>query len=679
MDGDLRPFEAYSEHGPDTAHFQLSPSGEELAWTAEVPGGHHEIRIAPVDDVESFRVVYRDDRPIWWRWAPVDGHHLLVAAWDEKAKVGTVSSLDTLTGTTRELRNGSGWGTLNVVPLLDEPGHVAMVVGNDPRRRPDATKAPSTADPLADDSVVVVTATEPRWRTRLVDVDLLGDDPSRVTWSSKAAWGVLLDRDGAIDVLESSMGRVLLRGTPDEQWAETWEGWWDFVDGHPKLRLSVMEPDERDFTLFGHGNGHLVVRDNRDSDFAGLFDVDLASGDRTPYASSDRGDVVAVWSRAGGLATETDTWAWEGIPAAWSADFAVLEAALGQTFQPYDVRGDAWLVRAWSSVDRGSIWLYRHRTGSLVRVDTPDTAFEDQSWRPLVPYTLTARDGVPLTAYLMTPDPAVFPGPWPLVVEVHGGPSARDRVEFRPDLERRADLGYASLAVNYRGSTDLGKAHEALVDGDWAGRSTDDVVDATEWAVSQGVADRSRLAISGGSYGGLTTLSALTRYPDEYACGIAVSAVGNLLQVKKNAYMDYRELGSRESRIARSPLTHVDALKAPLLVVHGGKDAMVPIEQVQGFVDAAVDRNDPITFVVFPDEGHGNRVPADTHAQWAIEAAFLHDCLGGRTEPLGPAMLDAKLEVRTGIERIPGLVSASGTTDSSRSTTASPAARSRLP
>ncbi len=192
-----------------------------------------------------------------------------------------------------------------------------------------------------------------------------------------------------------------------------------------------------------------------------------------------------------------------------------------------------------------------------------------------------------------------------------------------------------------------------------------DLLDAVDLVVAKGVADPTRVAITGASYGGYATLAALTMGArDRYACGIAGAAPGVLYGPKGRFAReeadegDPVDIGTRAQRVEWSPLTHVDALERPVLVWHGERDRVVPEEAIEDFARAAGALGKPLTWVVWPQGRHGLYRPADAHAEHVIEARFLQACLGGRAEGWDALPTDAYLQVPIGVERLDGLADA---------------------
>ena len=153
---------------------------------------------------------------------------------------------------------------------------------------------------------------------------------------------------------------------------------------------------------------------------------------------------------------------------------------------------------------------------------------------------IKSRDGLNLVCYLSLPpgsDPdsdGVPDKPVPLVLDVHGGPWARDGWGFNPYHQWLANRGYAVLSVNYRGSTGFGKEFINAANGEWSGKMHDDLLDAVNWAVDQKIAQQDKVAIMGGSYGGYATLVGLTYTPDVFACGVDIVGPSSLVTLLQN-------------------------------------------------------------------------------------------------------------------------------------------------
>ena len=234
--------------------------------------------------------------------------------------------------------------------------------------------------------------------------------------------------------------------------------------------------------------------------------------------------------------------------------------------------------------------------------------------------------------------------PQPTVLYVHGGPWSRDTWGYDPTAQFFANRGYAVLQVNYRGSTGFGKAFTHAAEREFAGRMHDDLIDAVEWAVAEGVADRDRIAIYGGSYGGYAALVGATFTPDVFAAAISFVGPSSLVTLVRSfpAYWRpflestwYRYVGDPDDPVARadmearSPLNRVDQVRAPLLVIQGANDPRVTQRESDQIVAALRARGVPVEYLVKDDEGHGFARPENRLDAYRAMESFLAEHLGG--------------------------------------------------
>ncbi|HLO40120.1 MAG TPA: alpha/beta fold hydrolase, partial [Phycisphaerales bacterium] len=259
--------------------------------------------------------------------------------------------------------------------------------------------------------------------------------------------------------------------------------------------------------------------------------------------------------------------------------------------------------------------------------------------------------------------------PVPMVLFVHGGPWARDSWGYNPYAQWLSNRGYAVLQVNFRGSTGFGKKFVNAGDGQWAGTMHNDLLDAVKWSVDEKIAIKSKVAIMGGSYGGYATLAGLTFTPDEFACGVDIVGPSNIvtlinsvpphwapmLEMLKKRVGDHTTEEGRKLLEAKSPLNKVDAIKKPLLIGQGANDPRVKQAESDQIVSAMEQRQIPVTYVLFPDEGHGFARPENNQAFNAITEAFLSRNLGGRFEPAGDALEKSTAQIKSGKQHLPPL------------------------
>jgi len=289
------------------------------------------------------------------------------------------------------------------------------------------------------------------------------------------------------------------------------------------------------------------------------------------------------------------------------------------------------------------------------------------------PVIIYSRDKLPLVSYLSLPkdvrvSPAKAKFPVPLVVLVHGGPNARDEWGYDSEHQWLANRGYAVLSINYRGSTGFGKKFVNAGNREWGGKMQDDLVDGAEWAIKQGIAKPNLIAIMGGSYGGYATLMGLTKTPTFFACGVDIVGPSNLETFLKTipAYWKpfYAEMkikigGDPETKegqaflASRSPLTFVDKIKRPLLIGQGANDPRVNETEAQQIVSMMESQHIPVTYVLYPDEGHGFARPENRLSFYAVAEAFLSEHLHGKFEPIKNDFENSSIEIKAGKQYLP--------------------------
>ncbi|NKY99485.1 S9 family peptidase [Nocardiopsis alborubida] len=309
-----------------------------------------------------------------------------------------------------------------------------------------------------------------------------------------------------------------------------------------------------------------------------------------------------------------------------------------------DRDGRRWVVSFEHDRDPGSTWFYDHATGESRLLFRPFPHLAPETLAPMRPVSITARDGLTLPSYLTLPV-GVEPKNLPLVLLIHGGPWARDSWGYFPPAQLMANRGYAVLQVNFRGSTGFGKAHTQAAIGEFAGRMHDDLIDGVDWAVAQGYADPDRVAIVGGSYGGYAALVGVTFTPDRFAAAVDVVGISDLANFMRTQPQFvrpglinnwYRYIGDPEipeqeqDMLDRSPITRIDRVRAPLMVVQGANDPLVVKAESDNIVESLRSRGVEVEYMVVEGEGHGFVNPENQMAVFEAADRFLAQHLGGR-------------------------------------------------
>ncbi len=268
---------------------------------------------------------------------------------------------------------------------------------------------------------------------------------------------------------------------------------------------------------------------------------------------------------------------------------------------------------------RGAYYYYDVEKDELTKLAELAPWIKEEEMVEMLPVNYTTRDGLDIEAYLSLPQGYTLENAkgLPLVVNPHGGPWVRDSWGFSSEVQFLCNRGYAVLQMNYRGSTGYGRKFLEASYKQWGQKMQDDITDGVLWLVEKGIADKERIAIYGGSYGGYATLAGLAFTPDLYACGVDYVGVSNLftfLQTippywKPMLEMMYEQIGDpeadKEMLAAYSPALHAENIKAPLLIAQGANDPRVNKAESDQMVEALKSRGVEVEYMVKDNEGHG--------------------------------------------------------------------------
>ncbi len=420
-------------------------------------------------------------------------------------------------------------------------------------------------------------------------------------------------------------------------------------------------------------------------DKAALVRAELANGKLSVVGESDKADVQDVW-----IDPRTHE------PQAYSVnylqpqltpltpdagkDIERLRSTLGPAYtvssRTYDDR--KWIVVVDDPVHALSTYLYDRDSGRVTKLFDQRPELSAAPLQPMHAREIPTRDGKTLVSYLTLPrgsDPqrkGKPAQPVPLVLDVHGGPWGRDVYGFNSEHQWLANRGYAVLSVNFRGSTGFGKSFINAGDHEWGRKMHDDLIDAVDWAVREKITAPDKVAVYGGSYGGYATLAGLTMTPDKFACGLDVVGPSNLMTLLESippywkAFFedlarrvgDPRTEEGRKLLKERSPLTYADRIQRPLLIAQGANDPRVKQAEADQIVAAMKEKKLPVTYLLYPDEGHGFARPQNRLSFYAVAEGFLHQCLGGQFQPIGNDFDGSSVTAPDGAEIVPGLAEA---------------------
>lgn len=329
-----------------------------------------------------------------------------------------------------------------------------------------------------------------------------------------------------------------------------------------------------------------------------------------------------------------------------SAMAKVLEAFKGKGNKgilSHDDSQTLWTVMTGKDTSTATYYLYNSKDNTTTELFKARPQLPEAALSPMEPITYKSRDGLTIHGYLTCPRGAERTQ-LPMVVYVHGGPNRRDSWGYNNCVQWLANRGYAVLQINYRGSMGYGKDFINAANKEWGGKMHDDLIDGVNWAIAAGIADKNKIAIFGGSYGGYAALVGAAFTPDVFCCAVDSVGPSNLVSFLKTIppYWEVyraqinRSIGNPDTEEeflkSRSPLYKADAIKIPLLIAQGAHDPRVKQAESEQIVEALKKHGIPHEYLLFPDEGHGFVNACNRLKFYARAEAFLARYLGGRCE-----------------------------------------------
>ncbi|MHB8861169.1 MAG: S9 family peptidase [Pirellulaceae bacterium] len=637
---------------PDRTAARISPSGKWLAWLAPDQGVLN-IWIAPMDDIAKSRVVTKDRK--------------------------------------RGIRNYSWTYDGNLVYVQDVEGnedwHVCRV-DLEENRVTDLTplenvraEIEAVSHRIPDKILVGLNDRNPALHD-LYAVDLATAERTLLVKNTENLTGYIVDEDYRVRFatkMSDDGGSLILKPAKDED------------DSGPPSRWDVFIKIPLEDTLntrtvgFDKSGDVLYLIDSRERDTGALTTLDLETGKQQVVAANEQADIGGIMIHPTENTIQAASYdylnkEWIFLDPAVRDDFGVLrKVAQGEIIIASRTLDDRqWIIGYLRDVGPLRYYHFDRDTGTARFLFTSRSDLEGLPLVKMHGVVIPARDDVSLVSYYTLPQGTDEDGdgrpsrPLPLVLNVHGGPWARDAWGFDPLHQFWANRGYAVLSVNFRGSVGFGKRFVNLGNKQWSAAMHDDLVDAVRWAVREKIAIEDKVAITGGSYGGYATLVGLTFTPELFACGVDIVGPSNLVTLletippywKPAMELFRRRVGDHTTEEGRkylrsiSPLTYADRIVRPLLIAQGANDPRVKQAESDQIVQAMQERNIPVTYVLFPDEGHGFARPENRLAFYAVAEHFVAHCLGGRAEDYGDAFADSSLTVPAGVQFVPGLKSA---------------------
>ncbi|MBV8516845.1 MAG: S9 family peptidase [Acidobacteria bacterium] len=607
---------------PVKAWPQLSPDGKRLAYVAPDEHGVGNIWVQPAEGGEA-KVVTHESRPIFdYQWAG-DNTHLLFDG-DDGDENAHIFSADLESGIVRDLTPFRGIRAQHYFVDPRHPNDLLVELNLRDRRVFDVHRVDLRT------GAITLEATNPG------DVNSWAIDTNFVVRGATA-----FDANGRTI--------VRVRDSASAPWRDL-----------------VVMPFERSTFMGQIANGSVIggfapdgkslyVASALHSDTARIERIDAKTGATlevmAEHPKADAGDTtpnVSVDPRTGALQGVRFVYMvpeWRFLDTRFKNDITSIEQKTGRWANIISRSADdgRWIVAAETANAPNVYYTYHRAAKRLTMLFDEGEALKGYTLPVVKPVLIRARDGRELVSYLTTPG-GTSSGPYPFIVLVHGGPWIRD---FPLDLESAflANRGYAVLRVNFRGSTGFGIESYNAGNGQLGRGMVDDVLDGTRWAVAQGIADPKRLVAYGGSMGANAILTAMAREPQFFACGVGIVPVTDI-RTAFEAFPPYwvaarsrwlRRIGDfvHDDALNRaiSPLYHVSEIERPLFVAAGGHDVRARAEHVERFVQALRGAKHEVTYVLYPDEGHGFARPENQMDMYGRVEEFLARYAGGRAEP----------------------------------------------
>ncbi|MEM9410561.1 MAG: S9 family peptidase [Planctomycetota bacterium] len=622
---------------PFRSNVQISPDGKRISLLSEDEGVLN-VWVASVDDIENPKVVTNDRRTgiHSYFWAFTNNHILFLQDndGDENFHLYAV-----------EL------STSKVLDLTPVDGISAQMIHKSHR--------------VPDEILVGINDRDQHWFHDVYRVNLLTGQ-REIVEENNGYIGFLADDDLQLRLaitMSPSSDMVLMKR---DQAAADWQSLLEI----PAAEILTTAPIK-----FDKSGQNLYLLDSRGQDKAGVSLLDLATRKSKHLFSSDKADVDSLLSHPTENTLQAITYTYDRVRHEildddLQVDFEKLHSICDGELEisSQTLSQSHWIASYLTDDGPVKYYLYdrAEKTATYLFSNRPE--IENLHLAKMQTNFIHSRDGLELVSYLTLPkEYGEQPeSPLPTVLLVHGGPWHRDHWGYNPIHQLLANRGYAVISVNFRGSTGFGKSFINAANGEWAGRMHDDLVDTVRWAVDHKISDPEKVAIMGGSYGGYSALVGLTFTPELFACGIDIVGPSNLITLLENPppyWMpilpmmttrvgDHTTDEGREFLKSRSPLFKVDQIRRPLLIGQGANDQRVKQSESDQIVEAMKQKEIPVTYVLYPEEGHGFDRPENDISFYAICEAFLAEHLGGTAQPVGKDFEGAKFEVLAGAELV---------------------------
>ena len=571
---------------PEKASYQISPNGEYFSFKAPFEGRMN-VFIQKRSEAGATRLTSETDRDIADYFWPNDKQILYVKddGGNENFKLYGVN----IDGTNNVCFTDFDSVRTNIIDELPEiPNEI--IIGMNKRN-------PRVFDPY-------------RLNLETGEMEMIAENPGNIQ-------GWMLDHDGklrvAFAIVDGVHTSLLYRETEKDEFRDI-------------LTTNFKETFSPEFFTFDNKNLIGVSNINRDKTAVVEFDLSTGMEKKVLYENNDYDVSGVYYSRKRKVITAASFVSEKKERYFFDKQTEDLFKRFHQELSAYEINITAvnkaetvFILRTYSDRSLGAYYIYDSSSDHLEKIADVSSWIDERVMASTLPIKYASRDGLTIHGYLTLPNGLTMKTAknLPTIINVHGGPWARDEWGFNPEVQFLANRGYAVLQVNFRGSTGYGRAFLEASFKKWGLEMQDDVTDGTQWLIEKGIADPERVAIYGASYGGYATLMGLVKEPDLYAAGIDYVGVSNMFTFMKTVPpywkpmldMMYEMVGNpvADSAYMRevSPVYHVDKIKAALFIAQGANDPRVNKDESDQMVEAMKAQGVDVKYMVKENEGHG--------------------------------------------------------------------------
>ncbi len=570
---------------PEKSSFQLSPDGKKIAYMKPWEEGNRmmNVYIKTIGDNQEKRITNASNRSLYgYFWLNDDRiAYIQDKGGDENIHIYAV--------------NIDGTNDLDLTPFENIQARITDDLDEDPDHM---IVSINNRDPRVHDAY--------RLNVNTGQLSLIAENPGNIM-------GWMTDNDGKLRIALTSDGvnsSILYREEESDPFLP-------ILTTNFKVSVSPL--------FFTFDNKELYVSSNRNRDKSAIYKFDLNTAKETDLIfEHDEVDVSGlIRSKKRKVLTAVsyytdkrkihflDDWR-EKLQNNLESKLKGVEVAIS------DISKDETkaIIVTFSDVSRGTYYYYDIEKDELTKLADLSPWLDPNHMSEMKPIKYTSRDGLTINGYLTIPKGSNGKN-LPVVVNPHGGPWARDRWGFNPEIQYLANNGYAVFQMNFRGSTGYGREFWEKSFKQWGKTMQDDITDGVQWLINEGIANPDKIGIYGASYGGYATLAGLTFTPDLYACGVDYVGVSSLFTFMESMppywelYRDmmYEMVGhpekDKELLASSSPLMHVDKIKVPLFIAQGANDPRVKKSESDQIVEALKQKGIDVPYMVKDDEGHG--------------------------------------------------------------------------